>query len=141
MYEFKMALFKNGNPEEFLPFVKNLKMTNERSGMLAAKAKLWYLRTILCGKVLRKFETLCLQIGSTTMMYLNQAILGLGKYFPHINVLPQKKYMMHHGMRKLKKLKLRHYTAFMVWLNEYLTVFPGEKANEKLTRWNSMKLF
>ena len=56
MYEFKMALFKNGNPEEFLPFVKKFKMTNETSGMLAAKAKLWYLRTILCGKVLTQIR-------------------------------------------------------------------------------------
>ena len=48
---------------------------------------------------------------------------------------------MRHGMRNTRELKLRRYTAHMIKLNEYLAVFHGEKASEKLAIWNLMKLF
>ena len=32
LYEFKMALFENGDPEEFLLFVRNLQMKLKASG-------------------------------------------------------------------------------------------------------------
>ena len=43
-YELKMALFNKGKPEDFLLFVRNLKMTIDASGTLTANAKLPYLR-------------------------------------------------------------------------------------------------
>ena len=43
MYEFKMALFDNGKPEEFLLFMRNL----NASGMLTVNENLQYLRNIL----------------------------------------------------------------------------------------------
>ena len=81
VYEFKMALFDNGYPEEFLLFMRNFKMTLEASGTLAASANLQYLRTILCGEALRQFDNLCVQVGSTTTTHLIWIILGLGMYF------------------------------------------------------------
>ena len=38
-YEFKMSLFENGDPEEFLLFVRKFNMTLAASGMLEAGAK------------------------------------------------------------------------------------------------------
>ena len=40
LYEFIMALFDNGKPEEFLLFVRNFSMTLEASGTLAAGANI-----------------------------------------------------------------------------------------------------
>ena len=40
LYEFKMALFDNGEPEEFLLFIRNFKMTLEASGTLKSDAKI-----------------------------------------------------------------------------------------------------
>ena len=77
MNEFKMNLFDNGDPEQFLLFVQNYKMTLEASGKLTENAKFQYLRTILCGKALRKFESLCAHIVRMTMTRLNQVLLGL----------------------------------------------------------------
>ena len=49
------------------------------SGVLADNVKLQYLSTILLVKALLKFETLCVQVISMTMTYLNQVMLVLGK--------------------------------------------------------------
>ena len=40
IHEFKMALFDNGEPEEFLLFIRNLKMTLEASGTIKSDAKI-----------------------------------------------------------------------------------------------------
>ena len=77
MYEFKMDLFDNGDPEEFI-FVINVKMMIEAPGMFISNKNIQYLCTILRGEALRKFDTLCLQIISTTVTHLNQVILALG---------------------------------------------------------------
>ena len=76
-FEFKMALFDNGKPEEFLLFIKNFNMTLEASGMLNSGAKIQYLHTLVHGEVLRQFDTLYADVGSTTSENLKYIILGL----------------------------------------------------------------
>ena len=46
-YKFKMALFYNGEPEDFLLFVWNFKMTINAPVTLADNTKLQYISTIL----------------------------------------------------------------------------------------------
>ena len=48
-YEFKMALFDNGNPKEFLLFVINFNIALAASGMLATGAKSQYLHNLVNG--------------------------------------------------------------------------------------------
>ena len=55
---FKMALFDNGNPEEFLLFVWNFQMTLEESGYIAASINIRYLPTLLRGEVLHQLGVL-----------------------------------------------------------------------------------
>ena len=86
-----MALFHNSDPGEFLLFVKNFKTNIEDSGTLAANADIQYLCEILRGEVLCQFDTLCAQVGITTISHLNPVILGLGTYFPPVNVLSKQK--------------------------------------------------
>ena len=59
MYEFKMALFDNVEPEEFVLFVWNFNMEIKSSGTINDNTKLQYLRTLLHGESLFQFETLC----------------------------------------------------------------------------------
>ena len=47
MYRFRMELFDNGQPEEFLLFKQNYKMALDAWGTLTAGAKNQYLRMIL----------------------------------------------------------------------------------------------
>ena len=58
LYNFKMDLFENGNPEEFLLFVKNFNTTIALSGTLVTGAKNRYLRTLVRGEALHKFDML-----------------------------------------------------------------------------------
>ena len=72
-----MVLFDNGNTEESLLFVKNFNMMIISSGTLAANARLQYIRILLRGKVLSKFDKFCVKVGSTTIAHLNRFILIL----------------------------------------------------------------
>ena len=56
LYDFKIYLFDNVNPEEFLLFVCNFNMTLAASGMLEAGAKYQYLCSISCGEALGQFD-------------------------------------------------------------------------------------
>ena len=47
LYGFKMALFHNGKPEEFLLFVPNFNMTIEASGVLQLYKKAQYFRALV----------------------------------------------------------------------------------------------
>ena len=49
LYEFNIALFDNGNPEEFLLFMKNFNTNIAASGTLATGVKIQYLCTIFRG--------------------------------------------------------------------------------------------
>ena len=49
LYEFKMSLFDNDEPEEFLLFVRNFNMTLAASGTLEAGMKYKYLLTLVRG--------------------------------------------------------------------------------------------
>ena len=53
-----MALFDNGNPEEFLLFVWNFQMTLEESGYIAASINIRSLPTMLRGEVLHQLDVL-----------------------------------------------------------------------------------
>ena len=57
-YEFKMALFDNGNPEEFFLSVRNLNMVIEASGTLKAGMNIQYICTLIGGEVLHQFDKL-----------------------------------------------------------------------------------
>ena len=81
LYVFKMALFSNGNTEEFLFFVCNFNMTLEVSEMLKTTENMQYLCTIFCGEALHKFDTLSADIESISSLKLVVIILVLGMYF------------------------------------------------------------
>ena len=56
LYKHKMALFDNGEPEEFLLFICNFNMNLEASGTLDMSEKFQYLHTLVCGELLRQFD-------------------------------------------------------------------------------------
>ena len=53
LYEFKMSLFDNRDPEELFLFIINFNMTLEASVTLVAGTKIQYLRNLVCGEALR----------------------------------------------------------------------------------------
>ena len=83
LYEPKMALFDQGDPEEFLLFISNFNMNLEVPGTLKSGTNIQYLRTIVHVEALSQFDTLSTEVGSATPENLKYIIFGLGNvYFP-----------------------------------------------------------
>ena len=85
LYDFKMSLFDNGNPEEFLLFVRDFNMTLAASGALEVGAKIQYLRTLVRREALHQFELLSYEVESTQTLNVDEIIKGLVHYFPPVN--------------------------------------------------------
>ena len=77
LYEFKMSFFDNCDMEEFLLFISNSNMNLEASGVIVDSTKIHHLCTLVHGEVLRQFDTLYADVGSTTSENLKYIILGL----------------------------------------------------------------
>ena len=70
--------------------MQNSNMVLNAPGMLAANAKLQYLRNLLFREALLHFDIFCVQFGNTIMAHLNQVILGSGMYFFPVKSLSKK---------------------------------------------------
>ena len=55
IYDFRMSLLDHGEPQEFLLFVRNFKMTLAATGTLETKEKVHYLFNLFRGGVLYQF--------------------------------------------------------------------------------------
>ena len=64
-YEFKMALFENGNPEWFFLFVRNFNMTIKASVILETAKKVKYICTLVRGDALIQFDWMYSDVKST----------------------------------------------------------------------------
>ena len=67
MYELKTTLFENGKQQHFLLFVWISKMTLNASVIIAAYVKIQYLCNLLYIEALHQFDSLCVQVGGTTL--------------------------------------------------------------------------
>ena len=76
MYEFKIALFENGETEEFLSCEK-LKYDAWIIRDAYGKFKKRMLRLLLCGGVLHEFKPFYAHIVTTNIINLNQILLKL----------------------------------------------------------------
>ena len=56
-----MALFDNGNPKDFLFFIWDFKKNLEASVMLKSGANIQYLRTLVHGEALNRFDVVLAQ--------------------------------------------------------------------------------
>ena len=98
---------------------------------LADSSEIWYIPTIFCGKALRQIYTLSIEVGSTTIAHLNCIILGLGTHFFIVDFLSKKKCVMRCVMRKLRKIKVIHFTVCHIYINDYFVALPGAHSSDK----------
>ena len=94
-----MPLFDNGEPEEFLLFIRNFNMTLATSGTLEAGAKYQYLCNIFCREALRHFESLSYYWESTQTPNGHDIIKGLSQYCFPVNLLFKEKITMRREMK------------------------------------------
>ena len=81
LYEFNMALFDNGEPEEFFLFLQKFNITHAASGTLATGAKIKYLCTLFHGEALRQIESFSADVEGVNLLNAEAIILGLALYF------------------------------------------------------------
>ena len=65
LYEFRMSLFENGEPEDFLLFVCNSNMTLAEIGTLETGVNIQCLCTLVRAEALRQFDLLSADVEST----------------------------------------------------------------------------
>ena len=128
---FKMVLFGNGYPEEFLLFVCNFNMALEVSGTFKSGAKIQYIFTLVHGEILHRFDVLSAEVEGATPVTLASIVLVLVTYFFLLMRCPIKKLSMRCRMRSTRGLKLRRYTTHLVDINKYLAVLSGAKISDK----------
>ena len=81
IYEFKMFLFDNGEPEKLLLFVQNFNVNLAASGTLATGTKIQYLCTLVREEVLRQFDSFSTDTEGMNTLTVETIILGLASYF------------------------------------------------------------
>ena len=142
LYEFKMYLFDNGEPEEFSLFVHNFNMTLAASETLEAGVKVQYIRTLSCKEKLRQFDLLSSDVEITKNLNVGNVIKGLHRTFFPVNSLSKQKRTMRHVMEKQRALTVKRYAARLIHINEYLASFPGATLNDKIgvTKLNKILL-
>ena len=91
LYDFKMALFDNDKPKEFLLLIWNFNITIKALVMLKVGANIQYLCMIVRVEALRQFGMFFAEVGSATPENLPFIILGLGKYCFPVNALSDQK--------------------------------------------------
>ena len=74
-----MSLFDNGEPEEFLSFVRNFDTTLAASETLEVDANFQYLLTIFRGESLRQFDLLSADVESTETLNVDYIIRFLSQ--------------------------------------------------------------
>ena len=74
--------------------MKNSRTLIDKTGTTTATRTIRYLRNLLCGEALRKFDKLEIQVTGTTNVHLNFIEEGLLKYLSPINALSKKKHAM-----------------------------------------------
>ena len=79
------TFLENGDPEEFLFFVRNFNMIILESGTLATDTKVQYIRTLVPVEALRQFDLLYADVEGTNQLTAENIILGLALYFPPVN--------------------------------------------------------
>ena len=123
MNELKMATFKDGQPEEFLALLNNLKITINGTGNTPVEVQMNYLCTMLCEEALREFEELSSQNNGTKIAHLKHITEVLLGYFSRINALSKQKCAMLRVMCKLRDLPFKSFAKRLTELNNYLPLF------------------
>ena len=72
--ELKIALFYNGDPEEFFVFIRNFNVNFKASGTLETDAKVQCLFMLVLDEALRQFDLLSADVYSTNILTVEDII-------------------------------------------------------------------
>ena len=87
---------------------------------------------MLRGQALKEFDKIQSQHGGVTNNHLNIIQEGLLEYFFSINSLSKQKHAMRRAMRTPQSMTFKHFAARLMEMNNFLPLFPGSDASEKM---------
>ena len=117
-----MALFKNGEPEVILLFIREYWKTHRLLEKLPQLRAFSIYAPSCMDKRSISLRLSQMQSVPPLMEVWTKIIMGLGMYYFSINVISNKKRTMSHAMYKLHTLKIRRYALRLENLNDYLSV-------------------
>ena len=126
-----MSTFEDGQPEELLTLIKNFIITIYGTGIMPPSEIINYLRTILHGEALRKFDELTSQNNASINSQLNHIKEGLLGFFS-INALSKQKRAMRFIMRKPQSISSKYFSVQLTEINNYLPLLPGSINDKKM---------
>ena len=131
-YELTIGYFGEGTPEELLVFYKNLMKVIVGQNVMNGPDKYLLTRRLLQGDALAAFDRAATSIGNETNPHFTETLQALiAHVFPNRALAMQKRYMRR-VIRKPQGVTMRTFMARLNELNEYLTMFPPNQANQKL---------
>ena len=109
-------------------------MTLVDTGTQEIDAKFHYICTLVHGEELRQFDLFFAHTENTdTSLTVDYLLKGLALYFLPVIFLLKKKRTMRRCIKKTLSLKVGHYAARLIDLNEYLASFPGKTIYNKIS--------
>ena len=130
MYEFKMTLFENIKPEEFLLFQQIFQLTLDVSVTISDGEKSVFMYVATWISATTYWDTVYTN-WSNWQHKLETNYFG-DMYEFYNNALSFKNRMIRHGMIKLRRINIRFYVARMTYLNEYLSIFTVSNENIRM---------
>ena len=87
LYDFKMSFFDHGNPEEFVLFVYNFKITLVSTRIQDMDAKIKYLCMLVHLEVLHQFGLSSADVENMNTLSVDYYFKGLSLHYPPVNLL------------------------------------------------------
>ena len=131
-YESTVPFFSEGNPEETLDFVTDIRRVINGQNITTGPARYTVMRRLLKGDALAAFNTAATAAGNETVANFDVATNALVMHmFPNRALITQKR-CMRRFFRKPVSMTMRAYMARLTEINEKLTRFPPFAANQAL---------
>jgi len=131
-YEFHFPYFKDGDAEEYLTFLVNLRKTIVGQGINQGPNKYALARAVLQGDALAAFNRFALQHGNETNQNFTAAVNSLTEHVIPQRALPKAKRWMRRFLRKPREWKIRAFVNRLAEVNELLTLLPPFGNDQKL---------
>ena len=133
-HDLSVPFYKDGGPEEWLMFRKNLDRVLKGQNLTTGPTQYNMLRSLLQGDGLARFNSYATLRGNETTENFRFILMDMTKYiFPQKAEQRQKRWMRR-VLRKPVTMKSREFVSRFTELNEYLTLFPTKMVNGEVVQ-------
>ena len=133
-YDLSVPMFKDGNPEEWLKWVKNVERAAKGQNMTTGPTKFALAKRLLDGGALIAFENAATAVATETNESFKQVIKSVTEHvFPKSAYQKQKSYMRRF-LKKPRELSAKQFVERVIHINELLERFPDPSSTRAATK-------